>query len=179
MSYGWNVCISITHESPGTHGRVWSHFFVWVCLLQATLIYICLILLNTECVPGCLCELFYLRHTGCPSLLLTFTNGSCTTGLREAVSLNNRAAETHIHETLSGSRERSSAWQQDSCPTSQQRANFLEHQPGQISRRQIRSRRVWTSEYLVEEILIKVRPMSSTDLSHRGVPCPLASCSSL
>lgn len=69
--------------------------------------------------------------------MLTFTNSWSTTGLRQAISLTHRAAETRIHEALCGSRQRRSTWQQDSCSTSQQRANFVEHQPGGINRRQI------------------------------------------
>lgn len=64
---------------------------------------------------------------------LTFTDGSGTAGLRQAVPLAHGAAEAHVHEALRGSRQWSSARQQDSRATSQQRANFLKHQPGVVS----------------------------------------------
>lgn len=70
--------------------------------------------------------------------MLTFADGSGATGLRQAVSLTHRAAEAHVHEALRGSWKRGSTWQQDSRATSQQRANFLEHQPGHVNTGQIR-----------------------------------------
>lgn len=41
-------------------------------------------------------------------LLLTFADGSASAGLRQAVALTHRAAETHVHEALSGGRQRRS-----------------------------------------------------------------------
>lgn len=70
--------------------------------------------------------------------MLTFADGSGAAGLCQAVSLAHRAAEAHVHEALRGSWKRGSTWQQDSRATSQQRANFLEHQPGRVNTEQIR-----------------------------------------
>lgn len=73
-----------------------------------------------------------------PLCLLTFADGSGAAGLRQSVPLTHRTAEAHVHEALRGGRQRSSAWQQDSRATSQQRANFLKHQPGRVNVGQIR-----------------------------------------
>lgn len=74
------------------------------------------------------------------SSLLTFADGSGSAGLRQAVPLTHRAAETHVHKALRGGRQRSSTWQQDARATTQQGANLPEHQPGWMEGRQRRER---------------------------------------
>lgn len=59
---------------------------------------------------------------------LTLTDGACSTGLRQTVALPHRAAQTDVHESLCGGRERSSARQQHPCVSSQQRTHPFEHQ---------------------------------------------------
>jgi hypothetical protein len=62
--------------------------------------------------------------------VLTLAEGAPPAGLRQAVALHHRAAQTHVHEAVCGGGEGRPPRQHRPRPAPQQGPHLPEHQPG-------------------------------------------------